>query len=83
VPDRPIDTMFRVSVSSWPIPRRVLAWSFSSAFLWLTYLCYLSPLFVTLADVARIQLSPVLLSLLGAAILGVVRGESWREPVAR
>lgn len=56
--------------------------SFNSAFLWLLYICYLSPLFVTLADLGRIQLSPLLLGLLGLVILGVLRGETWREPAA-
>jgi len=41
----------------------------------LVYLCYLSPLFVTLADVAGIQLSAPLHGLLLAAILGVLRSE--------
>jgi hypothetical protein len=54
-------------------PTRGAAFSFSSVFLWLLYLCYLSPLFVTLADVARLQLSPLLLGLLGVVILGVLR----------
>jgi hypothetical protein len=44
-------------------------------FLWLVYICYLSPLFVTVADVARLQLSPLLLALLGAVILTVLGRE--------
>ena len=55
---------------------------FNSVFIWLLYLCYLSPLFVTLADVARIQLSPLLLSLLGFVILGILRGGAWRATAA-
>jgi hypothetical protein len=55
------------------IPRRLHGRSFNNTFLWMLYLCYLSPLFVTLADVARLQLSPLLLGLLGVVILGVLR----------
>jgi hypothetical protein len=66
-----------------PAFRRCATFSFNSVFLWLLYICYLSPLFVTLADVARLQLSPVLLGALGVVILCVLRGEQWRlEPVA-
>jgi hypothetical protein len=72
------------------IPAFLLLWDWvlgesepPPAFLWLVYICYLSPLFVTLADVARLQLSPVLLGLLGVMIFRVLRGEQWRlEPVA-
>jgi hypothetical protein len=72
------------------IPAFLLLWDWMlgeseppPAFLWLVYICYLSPLFVTLADVARLQLSPVLLGLLGVMIFRVLRGEQWRfEPVA-
>jgi hypothetical protein len=49
--------------------------SFNTVFLWLVYICYLSPLFVTVADVARLQLSPLLLALLGAVILTVLGRE--------
>jgi glycosyl transferase family 87 len=65
------------------LKKRCATWRFRSAFIWLVYICYLSPLFVTLADVARIQLSPLLLGLLVVVIFGVLRGEEWRsEPVA-
>ena len=72
------------------IPAFLLLWDWvlaesepPPAFLWLVYICYLSPLFVTLADVARLQLSPLLLGVLGTMIVRVLRGEQWRlEPVA-
>jgi hypothetical protein len=71
------------------IPAFLLLWDWvlgesepPPAFLWLVYICYLSPLFVTLADVARLQLSPLLLGVLGIMIFRVLRGEQWRlEPV--
>ena len=55
---------------------------FNSVFIWLLYICYLSPLFVTLADVAHIQLSPILLSVLGLVILDVLRGGKWHVAAA-
>jgi arabinofuranan 3-O-arabinosyltransferase len=55
--------------------KRCATFSFNSAFVWLLYICYLSPLFVTLADLGRIQLSPLFLGLLGVVILGVLRSE--------
>ncbi len=67
---------------SWPVPDWLRTRSFTSLFVWLLYICYLSPLFVTLADVGRIQLSPILLGVLLVVILGVLRGEQWRSPVA-
>jgi len=67
----------RVFVPSWVMPERFRSRSFNTIFLWLLYICYLSPLFVTLADVGRLQLSPLLLGLLGVAILGVLG--SYRE----
>jgi Glycosyltransferase family 87 len=56
--------------------RQVRGHSFNSWFLWLVYLCYLSPLFVTLADVAGVQLSAPLHGLLLVAILAVLRSET-------
>ena len=50
---------------------RLTTLSFNTTFLWLVYICYLSPLFVTLADVAGVQLSAPLLGLLGVVILGM------------
>jgi hypothetical protein len=67
---------------SWPVPDWLRTRSFTSLFVWLLYICYLSPLFVTLADVGRIQLSPILLGILLVVLLGVLRGEQWRSPVA-
>ena len=67
-PERRVD-----AVVSWPVPDWLRRWSFNSRFVWLVYICYLSPLFVTLADVGRIQLSPLLLGCLGVVILGVLR----------
>ena len=69
-PANPI--VLRASVSSWLIPKSLQPHSFNTLFLWLVYLCYLSPLFVTLADVAGIQLSAPLHGLLGVAIVGVL-----------
>jgi len=69
--------VFRVFVFSWLVPERLRRWSFTNAFVWLIYICYLSPLFVTVADVGRLQLSPLLLGLLGVVILGVL--DSYRE----
>jgi hypothetical protein len=71
-PERRISETFVAQTFLGP-PKRGAAFSFSSVFLWLLYLCYLSPLFVTLADAARLQLSPLLLGLLGVVILGVLR----------
>ena len=76
-PERRVGAML-----SWPVPDWLRTRSFTSLFVWLLYICYLSPLFVTLADVGRIQLSPILLSVLLVVILGVLRGEQWRSPVA-
>jgi alpha-1,2-mannosyltransferase len=64
------------------VPKGLQRRSFNALFLWLLYICYLSPLFVTLADVGRIQSSPLLLGLLGLVILGVLRSGTRREPVA-
>src|SRR5688572_14576136 len=61
------------------VPTSLQRRSFNALFLWLLYICYLSPLFVTLADVGRIQLSPLLLGLLGLVILGVLRGDRARD----
>ena len=66
----------RVFVPSWLMPERLRSRSFNTVFLWLLYICYLSPLFVTLADVGRLQLSPLLLGLLGVVILSVL--DSYR-----
>jgi len=66
------------AVGRWPLRR----WPFNAVFLWLIYICYLSPLFVTLADLGRIQLSPLLLGVLLLVTLGVLRGETWRSPAA-
>jgi hypothetical protein len=69
-PERRIGDVFPAATL---LPDRVRALSFNTTFLWLVYICYLSPLFVTLADVAGIQLSAPLLGLLGVVILGVLR----------
>src|SRR5262245_43302362 len=62
--------------------RPLRQYSFNSVFVWLLYMCYLSPLFVTLADVAHLQLSPLLLGLLGLVILSVLRGDLWPAAAA-
>lgn len=54
---------------------RVQAWrqrSFSPPFQWLLYVCYLSPLFVTFAILARIQVSVVASSVLGLVLWRVL-----------
>jgi hypothetical protein len=67
-PERRIGDVFPTATLT---PQRVRKWSFNTIFLWLVYICYLSPLFITLADVAGIQLSAPLLGLLGIVILGM------------
>lgn len=46
--------------------------SFKAAFQGLLYVCYFSPLFATLADVARVQVSVLALGLLGLTVFGVL-----------
>jgi Glycosyltransferase family 87 len=75
-PERRIGDVFPTATL---IPQRVRKWSFNTTFLWLVYICYLSPLFITLADLAGIQLSAPLLGLLGAVILGVLRADATRS----
>ena len=84
--ERRIGDVFSIAGSrrekTWRFPEWLPAQSFNMMFLWLVYICYLSPLFVTLADVARIQLSAPLLGLLGVVIVGVLRSyetQSRRE----
>jgi len=58
------------------VPRAPWTWlrrqSFNSAFQWLLYACYFSPLLASIADATRVQLSVPLMTLLGATIFGVL-----------
>jgi hypothetical protein len=69
-PDRPIGD--RLPAPHRLVPESLRSRSFGAWFLGLLYVCYLSPLFVTLADVAGVQLSAPLLGLLGVVILGAL-----------
>src|SRR5262249_51179394 len=53
-PDQRRPFALRVFVPSWLMPERFRSRSFNAIFVWLLYICYLSPLFVTLADVGRL-----------------------------
>lgn len=59
----------------WPpwLARQFTQRSFSGPFQWLLYFCYFSPLFASLAGVARVQVSVLALSLLGLVLTGILR----------